>query len=507
MVDKQAKQQISRHYQALVFALFSVLGLFALAYSTGIGPVSPSDPVQYHNGAFSDTGGFPYLDRLTLLVSLRLFALFVPVDAYLAPIMTLSYVLGTASIAGFWLYHRFSSGAACLFMVIFASAPAWMSIASYSYPMQCLSFFLVLYLIAADRFDDSHWRYVILGLISVFILFSKVQGAAILLITFADIIMRREQWFMNMVRYGIGGIAGLAILLSLLFLLLGVNDTISMFEEALFGHTLSGQIKGRGEGGIPPYFVYLFQPHYWLAFVGLILPFFVSAAPTQARSTFVARQISFVGLGQFAFLMLIYLLTWRGGPPISNYILDSFTCGVISFAIMVGAQKPFKVLTFHHALIVVLGAIIALMLTGYAIQNTHLFLQNYQSLGPDFFYFICVGICFAGLSCIWVLSHFCRHYLPAFLSLKITSFPRAILGGILLLFALSCSLGVREAAFRHDYAARHHEAAKQIAEQILQDDNNKVVSIKDISDGDLPDLGYGIADARHRISMLLPLYQ
>ena len=91
--------------------------------------------------------------------------------------------------------------------------------------------------------------------------------------TCADIMVRRDAWMMNLLRYAMGGVIGLALLFGLIFMFLGPSDMLAMFKEALFGSTLSGQIKGRGEGGIPPYFVYLFQPHYWLAFLGLVLPY------------------------------------------------------------------------------------------------------------------------------------------------------------------------------------------------------------------------------------------
>ena len=100
------------------------------------------------------------------------------------------------------------------------------------------------------------------------------------------------------------------------------------------------------------------------------------------------RHAAFVGLGQFGFLMLIYILTWRGGPPISNYILDSFTCGLISLSILLGAEKPLRDFRLSHALIILAGVILLLIITSYHVQNTHLFLQNYQDLGADFI-FLC----------------------------------------------------------------------------------------------------------------------
>ncbi|MGC6439364.1 MAG: hypothetical protein ACON4Q_01835 [Candidatus Puniceispirillaceae bacterium] len=510
MDEEKTTPSLSQTSQALIFALFSMAGLFTLAYATGIGPVSPSDPMQYHAGSFSAGAHFPFFDRLVLMVSLKIFALMLPVDAYLAPVMTLSYVLGAAGLAGFWLYQRFGRGAATLFMVVFASAPAWMSIASYSYPMQCLSFFLILYLVAADRLGTSQWRYLILGVISVFILFSKVQGAGILCLTCAEIALRREGWVMNLVRYAIGGVIGLALLLGLILMFLGPTDMVAMFKEALFGATLSGQIKGRGEGGIPPYFVYLFQPHYWLAFLGLLLPFIVVAPAHGPHLMTASRHAAFVGLGQFGFLMLIYILTWRGGPPISNYILDSFTCGLISLSILLGTVKPLRHIKFSHALLMVAGVILLLVITSYQVENTHLFLQNYQDLGADFLYFILVGGSFAGLSGIWLAHRLTPQFLPRFIALKANAFSMAILGLAVLLLALSSSLGVREAKFRHDYASRHHDAAMHIAARLGQAKEHKQTSshlLAGFTDEELPDLGYGKEDARARISTLLPLYQ
>ena len=156
------------------------------------------------------------------------------------------------------------------------------------------------------------------------------------------------------------------------------------------------------------------------------------------------RHAAFIGLGQFGFLMLIYILTWRGGPPISNYILDSFTCGLISLSILLGGVKPLRLIKFSHALLMVAGVILLLVITSYQVENTHLFLQNYQDLGADFLYFILVGGSFAGLSGIWLAHRLTPQFLPRFIALKANAFSMTIFGLAVLLLALSSSLGVRE---------------------------------------------------------------
>lgn len=312
--------------QDVLFIVFSVVSLLLIGIFLAV-PATPSDPLQYIGPALSPENGFPFLDRIFLWLWIRLFNTFSISPEYVGAYATLAQVIITYSVSSLWLSHRYGSLSVILFSFLFFGSNAWLSIITYTYPMQGLTMFVVTSLVLFDLFKNRE-GFLALGAGFTLAIFSKIQGFAFVSgLAYSVYHSMKNKSFKPLIHWSYGF---LIILIGLSIILYVDGNPLSAMVERYFQGSASAQFAGRGLGGMPNWHKLLEKPAYLLSFVGLVSVFFVK----KNSPIFI---FAFVGFSQLIFLLLIYVVTGRGGPVIENYVLDSFTLGAIVFSATVSS--------------------------------------------------------------------------------------------------------------------------------------------------------------------------
>jgi len=307
--------------QDVFFIVFSVMSLFLIGLFLAV-PATPSDPLQYIGPALSPENGFPYLDRISLWLWIRLFTTFPIPPEYVGAYATLAQVIITYSVSSLWLSYRYGSLSVILFSFLFFGGNAWLSIITYTYPTQGLTMFIVTSLVLFDLLK-SRGGFLALGAGFTLAIFSKIQGVAFVSgLAYSVYHSFKNKSLKPLIHWSCGS---LIILIGLSVILYVDGNPLSALAENYFQKEASSQFAGRGLGEMPNWYKLLEKPAYLLSFFGLISVFFI-------KKTSPIFIFSLAGFSQLIFLLLIYFVTGRGGPVIENYVLDSFTLGAIVFA-------------------------------------------------------------------------------------------------------------------------------------------------------------------------------
>jgi hypothetical protein len=443
------------HFIRSVLYSVSVTLIFLLiVYHHTFALTSPSDPLQYVSAALHSEGGFPFPDRVLLWYALRLvFSIGVPAE-FVSGVTTILQTGLVLFITTYWLYKRHGCLSATVFSTMFFLGPSWISISSYTYPVQGLTLVLILVAIFVISFGNTESKKAtILG--SGFILagFSKIQGAGILIyLVLHSLKVRRRFLFYSWSL--LSALTSLSILV--VFITQIDNHALATFVTNYVqdGHFKS-QLQGRAEGDFPPFHALLLEPTIFLAFLGLLVP-------VIQKKTGDTPVFALIGLSQLFFLLSIYFFTQRGGPVIANYFLDSITLGLISFSIYIKEATKDKTLAlseyvrnfkFKEGLLLTITAGLYVLCAGFLVsQPGVLYLSNLQGFSSNFWIFLFSGTIFI-ICCYFIFRH---------RKTRCWKGNAAITIAIGLVFLVG-SRGVSDSKFRAAEANWYHAIAKEIS--------------------------------------------
>jgi len=340
----------------LYFVLFSVIALFCIGFFLTI-PATPSDPLQYISPALSPQDGFVFLDRIFLWLWIRLFALLPLNVEYVGGYATLAHSIIAYLVSALWLIFRFGRISLICFSLLYFLSTAWLSILTYTYPMQGLTMFIILSLVFFD-FIKGDKSYFALGAGFTLAIFSKIQGFGFISGFFYTTYISLKLKSFKPIYFWTLGFFVIFILLYL-FLLVDGNSMLSLVKSYLQSNNMQQQFNGRGLGGLPPFYELLSKLPYILSLFGLLygLSFF-----NKKPEIFL---VSYIGFSQLVFVILIYYITQRGGPVIENYFLDSYTLGIISFSAIFSKFKVSSNSISHYFYLIPALPILSLVFYAY----------------------------------------------------------------------------------------------------------------------------------------------
>ncbi len=294
-------------------------------------PTTPSDPLQYIQPALDPTNGFEFLDRTFLWLYFRLFAQLPISPELVGPLGTLVITSATLLLIGIWLSLRFGIVSGSIFVSVSLVNPFLVSLSTYTYPTQLMTLVIVLSLILYLEVESFQWRSLILGFGLALAVFTKIQalGAVILFLTVFTIRFVKSRKSPYLLFYCLGlFLGGVSIFLTLV-VLDGPTSAFKHFLRYFQGTTAKVQFDGQGGvGGFPPFYKYFSEPVYLLAILGCVLLLFLNRGKQ--------RVFAIAAIAQMGSLLLIYLVTQRGGSLIHNYTFDFLILGVASFSIAIG---------------------------------------------------------------------------------------------------------------------------------------------------------------------------
>jgi hypothetical protein len=191
---------------------------------------------------------------------------------------------------------------------------------------------IVLSLILYSEVDSFQWRSLILGIGLAMAVFTKIQalGAVILFLIIFTIRFVKSRKSPYLLFYLLGLFLGGIFIFLTLVVLDGPTSAFEHFLRYFQGTTAKVQFDGQGGvGGFPPFYKYFSEPVYLLAILGCVLLLFLNRGKQ--------RVFAIAAIAQMGSLLLIYLVTQRGGSLIHNYTFDFLILGVTSFSIAIGA--------------------------------------------------------------------------------------------------------------------------------------------------------------------------
>ncbi|MFL7023338.1 hypothetical protein BCS58_03330 [Enterovibrio norvegicus] len=306
-----------------------IVAFFCINYFWLFALTAPSDPLQYVAPALDHHNGFAFLDRTLLWIWIRLCSI-LPIDSNQVGGMS-TLVLTTATLALGIFYCNKKAGfiSASLYAILYIATPTIVDIASYTYPMQLLTFVLVAGLVFIDSNLSSSIKAFFIGLVFSLAIISKIQAYIFIVFSFF-FILSLGGGVRKIIKLMLISILSSLSTLIVIFFLLGIIDGWSILKtifEQYFYSNASVQYAGRAAGGFPQFYYYLAEPTSIIALFGLILPLILP----RFRAAIIPASI---GIGQLFGILLIYVVTQRGGPVISNYFLDSHVFGIIAFSVV-----------------------------------------------------------------------------------------------------------------------------------------------------------------------------
>lgn len=312
--------------RAALFALGVTMLYMYVCYVYLFALTAPSDPLQYVAPALSPEQGFAFLDRVALWLWIRFFALFPLPPEAIGGIATLCSGAVTLALGAWWLTVKRGALAGGVFAFLYVVTPTVLGIASYTYPMQLMTMVLVATLVAMDRARSAELGMFLGGFGFTIAIFSKVQAFPFLVVlaVYAWFYRGERSGWHHPLRVVAGMFSALAVLAVMLILLDGWESIPRLFGE-YFGATADAQFQGRASGGMPPFYMFLLEPASVFALAGGVLVWLKKEfAPF--------RLFSLAAMAQLGGLIAIYAITQRGGPLITNYLLDAHVLGLIAFS-------------------------------------------------------------------------------------------------------------------------------------------------------------------------------
>lgn len=316
----------------IIVAEYSILFMFIGLYVWNISHYfwtlpTASDPLEYLGPMAwkSIYGYWPWLDRISLAIGLRVFSMFIPTTylagpAYIGFINTLTII-----VACIWLYRRQGFLAAVLICIFFNTSLFLLGFATYIYPIQTEAFYALLAFITF--FADEHSRiyrkrFLFAGVFSAFAVFSKMTGifAAFYFIWYFGY---KKEW-RGLRDFVIGFFLGASIIFVLLIALFNIqsfNDTIYRFFI-----TNTNQWLGlKRYSNLVSFLDQILSVKFFPVFISL---FMAISAYKQTGS----RQLFCFSWANIAVIYFIYTFTHRGGAVISTYIYSAYIFAAIGLA-------------------------------------------------------------------------------------------------------------------------------------------------------------------------------
>lgn len=308
---------------------------------------APSDPLQYVKPALYPDNGFEFLDRIIVWLWIRFIAIFPIKLEYIGGISTLLLVTFTLVLGLFWLYKKVNIYAMNVFFILFFLSDIILPISSYTYPTQMLTFIIFSTLIVLSLINNKHIKFFLAGIGATIAIFSKIQAYPFFIFLFLYIFINSKGYkevIKNQFIALMGIISGLIIIVSIITLTDGIT-LINKIIVQYFENTVNVQAEGRNLGGIPPFHKYLNNPTVLFSLIGC-------SCAIMFKKFQELKLFAFAGLFQLLGLILIYIVTQRGGPLINNYILDFVVIGLFIFSALVGKLFYQEFKKYHKYLIV-----------------------------------------------------------------------------------------------------------------------------------------------------------
>jgi len=347
---------------------------------------TPSDPLQYIQPALDPSNGFEFLDRTFLWLYFRLFAQLPISPELVGPIGTLVITSATLLLIGIWLSLRFGIVSGSIFVSVSLVNPFLVSLSTYTYPTQLMTLVIVLSLILYSEVESFQWRSLILGFGLALAVFTKIQalGAVILFLTVFTIRFVKSRKSPYLLFYLLGLFLGGIFIFLTLVVLDGPTSAFEHFLRYFQGTTAKVQFDGQGGvGGFPPFYKYFSEPVYLLAILGCALLLILNRGKQ--------RVFAIAAIAQMGFLLLIYLVTQRGGSLIHNYTFDFLILGVTSFSIAIGGI--FSDLKYTYRITLFTSVFLISIVYNY-----------YSSTHIEFIGQLGIGLPYSSLSCLSFIS-------------------------------------------------------------------------------------------------------
>lgn len=286
---------------------------FLIAIIFGLNGINPSDPLEYIIPAVNNSEVFPYLDRLTLGVIIKLTAIFFENPATLSWLVPASISSILFAIASIIICKESSIKNSYGFLLLNIVSPFSIATFSYLYPSTLVTLFILIGVLSIIRKNGS----ILAGLLTPIILLTKIQAVSYL-VTVISNIKDKE----SIKKYIIG--LSLGVVIYFVIVSLAFNDLFYIYNALMtyINNYLEGQVKGYG-GQLPPFSMYLIEPY--IIFIAATL------ATNKNKNSKIINNILIAAISQFIFLYFVYVVTARGGALIPNYIAPTiYLLGIVA---------------------------------------------------------------------------------------------------------------------------------------------------------------------------------
>jgi hypothetical protein len=348
MTELESRERKSR-IVLLLFILATAVVIFAWRTFTVFWAFpAPSDPLEYLGPASWGTtvGYWPFLDRLSLGVGLRLFVLLLPLPAYKAGMVYIATVNAMLiALAVFWSFRKAGAFAALLAAVFSMTSFYYMAWATYIYPDQTVAMYAFLAFIAffwSDAETPPAKCIFTAGIFAAFAALSKGTGPAVGIFLAGWLVFNRK--WKELGPFIGGGITG-GLTVMLLFAVL-YNPSSLLDAISQFLNPVSDQAKGIFEGSrwnnMVSFLDILLRPIYFPVYLGL----FVMQSAYRDRD---ARRLMLAAWSAIGLIYAIYSLTPRGGQPINTYIMTAYPLAATGLAIALGKNSKENRFISHWA--------------------------------------------------------------------------------------------------------------------------------------------------------------
>lgn len=344
----------------LKFFIPSIYGIiyFTICFFLLFSITAPSDPLQYVKPALHPEEGFQFLDRLILWIWIRLiYFLPIPLE-FIGGVATLLLTTFSLIIGMYWLIKNININSSLIFFFFFTLSPFILSISSYTYPMHMLSFIILIVAILVDKFQKKlKLVFFILGFGITIALFSKIQAYSFFIFAILYIFYKSKnikEYINNIVFFIIGIFCGIITIFIIMILLYDFNILKEIISN-YFNQMFSIQVKGRATGGIPFFYLYLYEPTFFISLSSIIIVIIIK---NEKLILF-----SIIALTQLFGLILIYFITQRGGPLIFNYLMDFIIIGLLVASALIGKNYFSKIKIRYLIMLSVMPLFIILYFT------------------------------------------------------------------------------------------------------------------------------------------------